>query len=242
MIKVSHLNKSFSGQKVLEDINLEIKEGEILVVLGPSGAGKSVLLKHLIGLMRPDSGMVEVNGWTMSNLSERELLKIRKNIGFLFQEGALFDSLNVHDNVAFPLEEHSQLDSRAIAEKVRGMLKMVGLEDASQKFPVELSGGMRKRAALARSVILGPKILCCDEPTSGLDPIRSRDISDLIRDVSREMKTTTVIASHDVANSLRIADRLALLGSKHLVLTGTRDDILKSEDPFVRSFFRIPTT
>ena len=237
MIKITNLNKSFDGQVVLKDINLDINAGEIWVILGPSGSGKSVLLKHLIGLMRPDSGSAEVNRWPMSHLSERELLKVRKNIGFLFQDGALFDSLNVRDNVAFPLEEHTILSQEAIEEKVKRMLAMVGLSEAENKFPVELSGGMKKRASLARSVILDPKILCCDEPTSGLDPIRSRDISDLIRDISRELKTTTVIASHDVENSFRIADRLALIGESRLVLTGTKEDILRSSDPFVRSFF-----
>ncbi len=236
MIKVSHLYKWFQSQLVLEDINLDIKEGEILVILGGSGAGKSVLLKHLIGLFKPDKGQVEIRSKDITLLSERELLKIRKNIGYLFQDGALYDSMNIFENIAFPLEEHTSLSSKEIAVKVAYTLELVGLEGVEEKYPAELSGGMRKRAALARAIILGSKILFCDEPTSGLDPMRSRDISDLISQVSQSLGATTVIASHDIKNSLRIADRLALIHEGRLIFTGTRRDFEGSDDSRVKMF------
>ena len=236
MIKVSGLFKQINGQVILDDINLEVKDGEILVVLGESGAGKSVLLKHLIGLLKPDRGRIEIDSADIIKLSEPELLKLRKGIGYLFQEAALYDFMNVYENIAFPLEEHTDLSEEEIARKIRDMLKLVGLEGVGAKYPVELSGGMRKRAALARAVILGSKTLFCDEPTSGLDPIRSRDISNLIRDLSRQFRCTTVIASHDIMNSFRIADRLALIHEGRLILTGTKKDFESSNDAFVREF------
>lgn len=237
MIKISHLNKSFNNQVVLNDINLEIQEGEIVVILGQSGSGKSVLLKHLIGLLRPDSGSIWIKGADITQLTEKELLNVRKDIGYLFQEGALFDSLDVYENVAFPLEEHTRLRPPEIEKKVKNMLTMVGMAATEHKYPTELSGGMKKRAALARAVILDPKILFCDEPTSGLDPIRSRDISDLLRDIARQLKTTTVVTSHDVENSLRIADRLTLIHEGRLLIAGTRKELESSNDSFVQSFF-----
>ena len=237
MIKVSHLYKEINGQTILHDINLEVKEGEILVVLGESGAGKSVLLRHLVGLHKPDKGTVLIDSVDITRLSERELLKVRKNIGYLFQEGALYDFMDVFENIAFPLEEHTDLNRKEISRKVKNILKLVGLEGMETKYPAELSGGMKKRAALARAVILNSKILFCDEPTSGLDPIRSRDISDLILNISRQMKSTTVVTSHDVRNSFRIADRLVLIHEGRLILTGTREEIESSQNPFVKEFF-----
>lgn len=237
MIKVSHLNKTINGQAILKNINLEIKEGEILVILGESGAGKSVLLKHLIGLLKPDKGSIEMGSVDITKLSENELLDMRRNIGYLFQEGALYDFMTVYENVAFPLEEHTDLKDKEISRKVKNMLKLVGLEGVEEKYPVELSGGMKKRAALARCVILNSKILFCDEPTSGLDPIRSRDISDLIRNISRQFECTTVVTSHDVENSFRIADRLALIRDGELVVTGTQEELKNSKDSFVKEFF-----
>ena len=237
MIKVKKIFKRFdSGQEVLKDVNLEVKSGEILVILGESGSGKSVLLKHLIGVLKPDSGSIEIDGKDITKLSEKELLKLRQNMGYLFQEGALYDFMTVHENVAFPLEEHTALKSSAIDKKVREMLKMVGLQEAAAKFPSELSGGMRKRAALARSVIMGSKILFCDEPTSGLDPIKSRDILDLIKNISRQFKCTTVVASHDIQNSLRTADRLAMIHDGKIAIEGTPDEWRKSKDPLVKEF------
>ena len=236
MIEVSHLTKKFNGQVVLEDINLNVAAGEILLILGGSGAGKSVLLQHLIGLMKPDQGTIRIDHEEITKLSEAQLLKIRKKIGYLFQEGALYDFMTITENVAFPLEEHTTLEEEEILQKVRNTLEMVGLLGAEEKYPSELSGGMKKRAALARAIVLDSKILFCDEPTSGLDPLLSQDISDLIRDISRKLNCTTVVASHDIPNSLRIADRLTLVRDGKLVLNATQRDFKNSQDPFVREF------
>lgn len=236
MIQVRHLYKSFNSQQVLEDINLHVKKGEILVILGESGTGKSVLLKHLIGLLQPDRGSVLVDGKDITKMSERELLGLRKDIGYLFQEGALYDFMNVFENIAFPLREHTAFDGKVIREKVRNILKLIGLEGIEEKYPAELSGGMKKRVALARAVILGSKILFCDEPTSGLDPLRSRDISDLIRDVARKLHCTTVVTSHDIQNSLRIADRLALLQNGRIAAVGTPSEFRASGNVSVKEF------
>jgi phospholipid/cholesterol/gamma-HCH transport system ATP-binding protein len=238
MIKVRRLYKDINGQPILEDISLDVKEGELLVILGESGSGKSVLLKHLIGLMKPTKGTIEIDGRDICRLTERELLTVRKNIGYLFQEGALYDFMTVYDNVAFPLREHTALDRRQIAEKVDGLLIMVGLEEAEEKFPAELSGGMKKRAALARALILDSKILFCDEPTSGLDPLRSRDISDLIRDISRKLHCTTVVTSHDIDNSMRIADRLVVLREGRILAGGTPEELKASEQVFIKEFLK----
>ena len=236
MIKVNRVSKQFNGQKVLKDLNLEVESGEILAVLGESGSGKSVLLKHLIGIMKPDHGTIEIDGVDITKLSERELLQIRKKIGYLFQEGALYDFMTVYENVAFPLVEHTKLDEKKIDEKVRDLLKTVDLEEAADKYPSELSGGMKKRSALARSVILGSKVLFCDEPTSGLDPIKSKGISDLIRNISRQLKCTTVITSHDIQNSLRIADRLVLIHDGKIAVEGTPQEWRNSDNPLVKAF------
>lgn len=236
MIEVAHLVKKFNGEKVLEDINLSVAEGELLVILGDSGAGKSVLLQHLIGLLKPDEGTITIDGQEITGFSEPELLQVRKKIGYLFQEGALYDFMNVYENVAFPLEEHTRLPEEEIFEKVKNILDMVGLSGVEERFPPELSGGMKKRAALARAVILDSKILFCDEPTSGLDPILSRDISDLICHIARQLNCTTVVTSHDIRNSLRIADRLALVHQGKLVATGTKQEFKSSKDPFIQRF------
>lgn len=236
MIKVSHLTKSFADQKVLDDISLEVHTGEILAVLGPSGTGKSVFLQHLIGLMKPDRGNIFIDSTDITRLREKDLLKLRKNIGYLFQQAALYDFWNVFENIAFPLREHTKLDSQAITSKVKKILQLLDLEGVEEKFPAQLSGGMKKRVGLGRALILDSKILFCDEPTSGLDPILSRDISDLIKKVSKDFQCTTVFASHDIPNSFKIADRLAILGGGKIVALGTRKELLASSDPFVREF------
>ncbi len=238
MIRVEHLFKSFNGQIVLDDVNLEVEKGEILVVLGESGTGKSVLLKHMMGLLKPDGGKIWIDGKEITKLPEKKLLKMRKEIGYLFQEGALYDFMNVFENIAFPLQEHTGLDRQAIAAKVKNILEVVDLKGVEQKYPSELSGGMKKRVGLARSIILGSKILFCDEPTSGLDPIRSRDISDLIHDVSKKLNCTTVITSHDMKNAFRIADRLALVRGGNIVAVGTQARMEASSDMFVKAFIQ----
>ena len=236
MIEVSHLGKRLGGQPVLEDINLSVAEGELVVILGESGAGKSVLLQHLIGLMKPDEGTITIDGQDIPTLSEQQLLQVRKKIGYLFQEGALYDFMNVYENVAFPLEEHTHLDEEHIHQKVKNVLETVGLSGVEERFPAELSGGMKKRAALARAVILDSKILFCDEPTSGLDPILSLDISKLISHIARHLNCTTVVTSHDIVNSMRIADRLALVHQGKLLAVGTKQELKSSKDPFIQEF------
>ena len=237
MIKVSELTKTFDGQKVLDGISFEIKSGEIVVVLGRSGTGKSVLLKQMIGLMKPDHGTVEIDEVQITDLSSKELLNVRKKMGFLFQEGALYDFMDVSDNIAFPLREHTSMKSPEIIGRVREVLEMVDLQDVESKMPSELSGGMKKRVSLARAIVLKPKVLFCDEPTSGLDPLRSRDISDLIRRITKQIECTTLITSHDVENSLRVADRLILIDEGHIVILGTKEEIKRSTIPFVQEFF-----
>jgi len=238
MIKVENLYKKLGGYPVLEDITFDVREGEIIAVLGLSGAGKTVLLKHLIGLIRPDQGRVVIDGVDIDSLSENELLKVRCNMGYLFQEGALYDFMDVYDNVAFPLREHTKLNSAEVAARVREVLKLVDLDGVESKFPDELSGGMKKRVGLARAIVLGAKVLLCDEPTSGLDPIRSRDISDLIRHVSQQIGSTTVMSSHDVNNSFRIASRLIIINDCHIAAMGTAQQLKESQEPFVREFLQ----
>ncbi len=236
MITVRHLQKAFHGQTVLRDVSFEIAAGEIVVLLGESGSGKSVLLRHLIGLERPDSGEVVIHGQDITRLDERGLLSVRREIGFLFQEGALYDFMTVEENVAFPLVEQGETSDQEVNDRVEKILTLVGLEGAAEKLPMELSGGMKKRAALARAVVLGTTIVLCDEPTSGLDPIRSREIADLIRKIARDLKCTIVIASHDMANAFRIADRLLVIKDGTIRLAGTPAEIRASQDPFMKEF------
>lgn len=220
----------------MKGINLDIADQEILVILGESGSGKTVLLKHLIGLEFPDEGMVEINGVDITRLAEPELLKVRRGIGYLFQEGALYDFFTVRENVAFPLREHSTMTWNDIWAKADHLLEMVGLLHAKDKMPSELSGGMKKRAALARAVVLDSKILLCDEPTSGLDPIRSQEISDLIKEITRQIGSTTVATSHDIHNAFRLADRLVLIRDGQILKQGTARDFQHSDDEFIKRF------
>lgn len=236
MIKIEHLSKAFNGQKVLDDVCLDVKREEILVVAGESGVGKSVLLKHIMGLLKPDAGTITIDGEDVTQMEERDLLKVREHIGYLFQEGALYDFMNVFDNISFPLKEHTSFDKTTIADKVKEILNFVDLKGVEKKFPSELSGGMKKRVALARAIILDSKILLCDEPTSGLDPIRSRDISDLIKTVSKKFKCTTIVTSHDITNSFRIADRMAIIKDAKIVALGNQEELEKFDNNFVQEF------
>lgn len=236
MIDIQHVYKTLGEQIVLHDLSLRVGLGEIVAVLGPSGTGKTVLLKHIIGLMHPDQGKILINGDDITQMDETKLLKVRQQFGYLFQEGALYDFMNVYDNVAFPLREHTSWDEARIQTRVKEVLAMVDLSQAELKMPSELSGGMKKRVGLARAIILEPKALLCDEPTSGLDPIRSRDISDLIRRLSVQMGAATIITSHDMYNALRIAHRIVVLKQGQVVAMGTPDAIRKSMDPFIQEF------
>lgn len=237
-IKVVDLHKSFNSQKVLEGINLEIQRGMITVVIGKSGGGKSVLMKHLIGLLKPDRGEIWIDGTEITRLKERELNEVRRRFGMLFQEAALFDSMNVRENVEFPLREHTRMPAKEITERAEERLKEVGLEGFGDKMPSELSGGMKKRVGLARALVLDPEIILFDEPTSALDPIMSLTIQDLIKETQAHVKKTYVVISHDIAGMFRIADKVAMLSDGKIIAFGTPEEVRKSRDEAVREFLR----
>ncbi|HEX2965829.1 MAG TPA: ABC transporter ATP-binding protein [Syntrophorhabdaceae bacterium] len=238
VIRMIDVYKSFKGQKVLDGINLEIEKGKITVIIGKSGGGKSVLLKHIIGLMKPDSGEIWVNGTEITHLHESALNEVRKSFGMLFQEAALFDSMNVFDNVAFPLREHRHMREMEIRRAVDEDLKHVGLFDYGEKMPSEISGGMKKRVGLARALILDPEIVLFDEPTSALDPVISLSILDLIRETQKNIRKTYVVISHDISGMFRIADKVAMLSDGKIIEYGTPDEIRKSKHQVTREFLR----
>jgi len=236
MITIRNLKKSFNGFQVLRGINLVIPEGKTTFIMGQSGTGKSVLLKHLVGLLTPDEGEIWFENKDLTKLSEKEWQEVRKKIGYLFQEGALFDSMTVGENVAFPLFEHAKLPEKEIEREVDELLSAVGLLEAKDKYPSELSGGMRKRAALARTLALHPQVILFDEPTTGLDPILQRSILELIMEVKRRFNLTCVIISHDVPLALRYADQIAFLNEGIIVQAGPPEEIRRSDHPFIRKF------
>ncbi len=238
VIQVKNLTKSFGSQKVLDGVNLEIERGQTTVIIGKSGGGKSVLMKHLIGLMKPDSGEVWVDGVEITLLSEKKLNEVRKRCGMLFQEAALFDSMTVYDNVAFPLREHRHPSEREVEQLVEERLKQVGLLGVGDRMPAELSGGMKKRVGLARALILDPEIILFDEPTSALDPVIALTIDDLIKETQVRLKKTYVIISHDIAGMLRIADKVAMLADGKIVAFGTPYEVRRVEHPAVVEFIR----
>ena len=229
------VSKAFDGRPVLRGLDLDIPTGGTLVVMGPSGCGKSVMLKHLVGLLRPDAGTVRFHGDRIDDLDERRLVPIRRRIGFLFQQAALFDSLTVRENVAFPLRETGQAD-RDLEERVRATLDRVGLADTLDQMPAELSGGMRKRVGLARAIVLQPELVLYDEPTTGLDPIRANVINDLIVRLQRELHITSVVVTHDLDSAFQVADRMVLLHQGRVRLEGEPDLFRHSDDPVVRAF------
>jgi phospholipid/cholesterol/gamma-HCH transport system ATP-binding protein len=236
MIEVRDLYKAFDGQQVLRGVSLTIPQGRVTAVIGRSGTGKSVLLKHLIRLLRPDRGQVLVDGVDVVPLRGRALDRVRAKFGVLFQGGALFDSLTVFENVAFPLREKTQLPEPEVADRVRERLEAVGLADMGHKFPAEISGGMRKRVALARALVTDPQIVLFDEPTTGLDPIMLNAIHHLIADTQRRFGFTGVVVSHDVPDVFEIAHQVAMLHEGTIVATGPPDQVLRSEDPRVHQF------
>lgn len=236
MIQIIDLYKSFGQHPVLQGVNLEIPEGKITTILGPSGQGKSVLLKHIIGLLRPDQGKVLVDGTDLLTLSPHELNEFRKRFGMLFQSAALFDSLTVGDNVAFPLREHTKLSDEKINDLVREKLAMVGLEAAVSKMPSELSGGMRKRVGLARAIALQPKIILYDEPTTGLDPLMTDSINQLIVDMQKKLKVTSVVISHDVLSTLQTTDFVAMINEGKIIAQGSPQEFRQVKDPFIQRF------
>jgi phospholipid/cholesterol/gamma-HCH transport system ATP-binding protein len=235
-IVVEGLTKSFGRQVIWENVSLTMPKGEISVLLGPSGTGKSVFLKHLVGLLRPDRGHVYIEGKDVPNVSERDLYEVRKMFGVLFQDGALFGSMNIYDNVAFPLRQNTDKSEDEIAEIVHGRMAEVGLGEAELKMPGELSGGMRKRAGFARALVLEPEILMFDEPDSGLDPVRTALLCHLIQKVHAENGGTYIVITHDIASARRIGEYLAVLWKGRIVQAGDREAMFTSDNPFVRQF------
>jgi phospholipid/cholesterol/gamma-HCH transport system ATP-binding protein len=236
LIEVRDLRQSFSGQEILKGVNLDVLRGKTLVLLGQSGGGKSVFLRHLIGLIRPLSGSIKIDGEEISHLTERELEPIRRKIGMLFQDGALFDSMSVFDNIAFPLRERGERSEKVLREKVAHALELVSLEGQENKMPVNLSGGMRKRASLARAIISEPTCILYDEPTAGLDPIVSDTINRLIRRLQSHLKVTSIVVTHDMISTNHVADHVALLREGRIHFTGTLSALHSSTDPVIRDF------
>ncbi|MGA2669305.1 MAG: ATP-binding cassette domain-containing protein [Ignavibacteria bacterium] len=237
VIHILNLRKSFDGNDVLKDINLNVNKGETLITLGKSGSGKSVLLKCIVRLIEPDGGSINVLGEDIISLSPSELMSIRRNIGFIFQSSALYDSMSVRENLKFPLVRHFKLSKTEIEERVIDVLENVGLKEAIDKMPSELSGGMRKRIGLARTLILRPEIMLYDEPTTGLDPATSREISSLIRQMQEKYNVTSIVVTHDMECVQITADRIVVLQDGTFTHSGTYQELQKSNDEFVSSFF-----
>jgi phospholipid/cholesterol/gamma-HCH transport system ATP-binding protein len=231
MIEIINVSKTFDGHKVLDNLNLNIKTGESTVIIGRSGCGKSVLLKHIIGLLQPDSGHVLIDGKDITRMDEKELSAVRLRFGMLFQGAALFDSLNILENVGFALIEHTDTPRAEIVKRVKESLTLVGLKDIEYKKPAELSGGMRKRVGLARAIIVRPEIMLYDEPTTGIDPI-----NDLIIKLHTKLNVTSIAVTHDMTSAYKIADRVAMLYNGKIVADGTPDEIKSAKDPIVKQF------
>jgi len=236
-IELIDVHKAFGSLKVLDGVTCRIPRGEITVLMGPSGTGKSVTLRHIVGLLPPDAGDVYVDQMDVPRLNERELLALRRHIGMLFQDGALFSSMNLYDNVAFPLRQHTRKSEAEIRDIVMEHLMEVGLAGAEKRAPNELSGGMRKRAGFARALVMEPKILLFDEPDSGLDPVRTTLLCDLIREISEKYGATSVVVSHDVGAVRRFADNIGILYKGKMRHFGTQHEIEVSDDEFVHQFF-----
>ncbi len=236
LIHVQNLVQRLGSQDILRGLTLDVLPGETLVLLGKSGGGKSVFLRHLVGLMRPVSGSIVFEGQEITKLKERELEPVRRKIGMLFQDGALFDSMNVFDNVAFPLRERGERSPAVVREKVAESLAMVDMTGHDHKMPVNLSGGMRKRVALARAIISPPDVILYDEPTAGLDPIVSDSINRLIRRLQRQLHVTSLVVTHDMISCNHVADRVALLDEGRIRFLGTTNELREARDPVVRDF------
>ena len=238
MIRLSNICKSFNDHVVLDQLNLTVEPEKITVIIGQSGCGKSVLLKHMIALIRPDSGQIIVDGEDITSLDEKGLNQTRKKFGMLFQDAALFDSVTVGDNVAFPIREHTRLSEKDIKEVVFEKLKLVGLTESFYKMPSELSGGMRKRVGLARAIALDPKIILFDEPTTGLDPIMKDAIDGLVMKTQEQTQATCVVISHDIDSAFKIANKLAMLSDGRIVESGTPEELQASKNPIVVNFIK----
>ncbi len=235
-IEFIDVHKAFGSNRVLRGLNLGIPEGQVSMILGPSGTGKSVCIKHIVGLLYPDQGDVIVAGQSIPSLADDDLFELRKKFGVLFQDGALFGSLNLYDNVAFPLRQHTEKGEDEISEIVTRRLREVGLGEANEKMPNELSGGMRKRAGFARALVLDPEIVLFDEPDSGLDPVRTALLCELIKEVHAENGGTYVVITHDILSARRVAEHISILWRGRIVESGPADELFASENPFVRQF------
>lgn len=236
MIRIVDLHKSFGENRVLQGVNLEVQRGETLVIIGQSGSGKSVLIKHLIGLIRPDKGEIYVDGTEITCLREKELSRLRRKFAILFQGAALFDSLTVLQNVKFGLERYSEHPPERIEELAREALAMVGLQGVEELLPHELSGGMKKRVGLARAIAYRPEIILYDEPSTGIDPIRADAINDLIIQMKKALRMTSVVITHDMVSTYKVADRVAMLYKGKIIATGTPDEIRTSDNRVVQQF------
>lgn len=237
IIQLRGVHKSFGNLHVLAGVDLDIPEGKTTVVLGPSGSGKSVMLKHIVGLLRPDKGEIFFDGQRIDNLKERDFTDVRLQVGLLFQGGALFDSLTVEENIEFPLREHTKLTREERHERVGKALEVVDMKGMFKKLPAQLSGGQRKRVALARAIVLQPRVVLYDEPTTGLDPIRSDGINELIIKLSKQMGVTSIVVTHDLVSARKVADRCVMLLHGKIAADGTYDELAKHDNPQVRHFF-----
>ena len=237
IIEIENLSKAFGEKVILDNISLNVKTGENLVVFGRSGTGKSVLLKCIIGLLKPDNGNIFIKGKDITKVKHKELNKIRKHTSFLFQGAALYDSMTVRENLAFHLTRNVKVTEKEAEEKILHTLDLVSLREAIDKMPSELSGGMKKRIGLARSIITDPEVIFYDEPTTGLDPISSKEISELIRDLQKELNMTSIIVTHDLICANIIADRAIFLRDAKVAYEGTLDELTKSKDRYLQNFF-----
>ena len=236
MIEVIDLRKSFDGQEVLRGVNLTINKGETTTIIGRSGGGKSVLLKHLIGVIRPDSGHIIVDGEDITRLSRRELKRVKRKFGMVFQFAALFDFLTVLDNIAFPLRELSDLPEEEIVKRAREMIRMIGMAGMEDKYPDEISGGMAKRVGIARALVMRPEYMFFDEPTTGLDPIVENNIHQLMTSCTAEVECTDIVISHNIAEVMKISDKVAMLHEGEIIACGTPDEMAESTNPVVQQF------
>jgi len=236
IIRFSRVTKSFEEQLVLDELDLDIFRGETLVVMGRSGCGKSVLLKHMLGLLRPDSGEIYFQGEDITKFSRKKLFQMRMHFGMLFQSAALFDSMSVGENVALPLRKHTKLSEEEIEHIVEEKLRLVGLVDVMDKYPSELSGGMKKRVGLARAVVMNPEVVLYDEPTTGLDPIMADVINELINRLKAELEITSVVVTHDIKSAYRVADRMAMLHEGKIIYSATPEEVKRTDNAIVRQF------
>lgn len=236
MISINNLYKKFESKIVYEDLSIDVENGEKLVIIGQSGVGKSVLLKHMVGLIRPDSGTISIDGVNLERISVPELFRQRKKFGFVFQGGALFDSMSVAENVSLPLKEHSKIPFSEMMDKVSEKLEMVGLKGCEFLETAELSGGMRKRVAIARAIIMEPAYILYDEPTTGLDPILAEHINELIVDLNSRLNITSIVVTHDIASAYTVASRIAMLYKGKIIFSGSTQETKNSDNPYLNQF------